>query len=54
MLCEKGLNSLPNDKVSDWSEFKAFADDNINLIEKLKFIMDRVENDVGKRENAVY
>ena len=31
---------------------KAFADDNINVTEKLKFIMVRLENIVGKGENA--
>ena len=24
------FNSLPNDKILDWSKFKAFADDKIN------------------------
>ena len=31
---------------------KAFADDKINVTEKLKFIMVRLENIVGKGENA--
>ena len=31
---------------------KAFADDNLNLNEKLKFALGRVENIVGKGENA--
>ena len=26
-----GLNSLPNDKFFDWSKFKAFADDILNV-----------------------
>ena len=25
------FNSLPNDKILDWSKLKAFADDKINL-----------------------
>ena len=25
------FNSLPNDKISDWSKFKAYADDKINV-----------------------
>ena len=31
---------------------KAFADDNINIAEKLKFVIGRVENIVGKGKNA--
>ena len=27
------VNSLPNDKILDWSKFKAFADDNLMLLE---------------------
>ena len=46
------FNSLPNNKILDWSELKAFADDKINVIEKLKFALERVENIVGKVKNA--
>ena len=46
------LNSLPNDKVLDYSEFTAFADDKIIETEKLKSGFGRVENVVGKGENA--
>ena len=38
----------------DWSEFKAFADKKINLTQKLKFVLKRVENNVGTGENAGY
>ena len=48
------LNSLPNDTFLDWSKFKELVDDKINLIEKLKFVLGRVENIVGKGENAGY
>ena len=48
------LNSLQNDKISDQSKFKAFADDKINLTQKLKFVKGREENIVGKGENAGY
>ena len=50
----KRLNSLPNDKSLDWSKSEAFADDKINVTEKLKLILERVENIVGKGENAGY
>ena len=46
--------SLPIDKISDCFSFKAFADDEINLEKNLKFILGRVENIVGKGENAGY
>ena len=45
------FNSIPNDKILDWSKLKAFADDKINVTEELKFVLGRVENIVGKGEN---
>ena len=48
------FNTLPNDRILDKSEIKAFADDIINLIEKIKTIFGRVKNIVGKGENADY
>ena len=48
------INSLPNDKIIDWSKLKAFADDKIHKTEKLKFLFERVENIVGNGENAGY
>ena len=35
-------------------KFKAFADDKINVTEKFKFVLERVQNIVGKGENAGY
>ena len=49
----KPFNSVPNDKILDWSKFKAFADYKIKLA-KMIFVFYRVENTVGKRENAGY
>ena len=46
--------TLPNDKILDWSKLKAFADNKINVNAKMKFGMEKVENIVGKGENAVY
>ena len=51
---KRRVTSLPNDKISDRSKLKAFADDKINVIEKMKFVFGRVENIVGKGENAGY
>ena len=42
-LVEWCFNSLPKDKILDWSKLKAFTDDKINVTEKLKFLLERVE-----------
>ena len=44
------FNSFPNNKIIDWSKFKAFADDKIN--ETLKFLLGREDNIVGNGENS--
>ena len=41
-------------KILDKSKLKAFADDNLNVNQRLKFALGRVENLVGKGENAGY
>ena len=46
------VNSLPKDKNLDLSKLKAFADDKIYVIEKLKFVLEMVENIVGKGDKA--
>ena len=48
------LNSLPNDKILDQSNFKAFAEDTLNVVQIIICVSDRVENLVGKGENAGY
>ena len=48
------LNSLPNNRILNWSKLKAFANDKINMAKKLKFVLRRVENVMGKGENAGY
>ena len=52
LYCKNTLNSLPNDKILDWSKLKAFADDKIKVLKMMVFVFDRVENIVGKGENA--
>ena len=39
----KGLNLVPNNKFLDWFKLKALADNKINAIEKLKFVLGRTE-----------
>ena len=48
------IKSLPNGKILDWSKLKAFADDKINVAEKMISLCDRVENIAQKGENAGY
>ena len=48
------VNPLPNDKISNKSKLEAVADDKINENQKSKFALGRVENIVGKGENAGY
>ena len=38
------LNSLLDSKILEWSKFKAIADNFINLHEKLKLGLGRIEN----------
>ena len=49
-----GINSSPNDEFLYWSKLKAYAADKINATANLKFVLGRVENIVGKGENAGY
>ena len=46
--------TLPNNKILHWSKLKAHTDDKINVTEKMKFVLERFENIVGKGENAGY
>ena len=46
------FNFLPNDKFLDFSKVKAFADDKMNEAEMMISVSVRVENIVGKGENA--
>ena len=46
------INPEPNNTVLDWSKLNAYADDKTNTTEISKFILGRIENIVGKRENA--
>ena len=48
------MNALPNNKNLDRTKLEAFADNEINLNEKLKHDFGRVEKIVGKGENTGY
>ena len=47
------LNLFPNDKILNETKLKAFADDKLNNKNDI-YVFDRVENIVGKGENAGY
>ena len=51
---EEKVNSLPNNKNLDWSKFKAFADDKMNVAKMMNYVFDGAENIFGKGENASY
>ena len=46
--------SLPDDKILDSNKFMVFADKELNVAEMRIFVSDRIENIVGKGENAGY
>ena len=48
------LTLYQTNKFLDWSVFKAFADDKINVTAKLKYMFRRVENSVGNGDNTGY
>ena len=50
-IVTKFINSLPNDIFLGCSKLKVFANDKINVYEKFKFVLERVENIVGKGES---
>ena len=52
ICCKLSLLSKVN--ILDLSKLKAYADDKINVTEALKFVLGKVENIVGKGENAGY
>ena len=48
------FTSSPNDKILDVTKLNAFADDKVNVAQMLVSVFDRIENIVGKGENAGY
>ena len=45
---------VPNDKILAWSKLIAFADNMLNVALMTISLFDRIENTVGKGENAGY
>ena len=48
------IDSLLKDKIVDLSKPKEFADDKLNLAQKLRFVFETVEKIVVRGENTVY
>ena len=46
------LKSLPKGKILDWTKWKAFADNKIILVKMVISVTERIENIIGKSENA--
>ena len=51
---ELQVNPLPDDKISDWSKLKAFTDNKLNVTQNIKVVFHKIENIVGKEDNAGY
>ena len=45
-------NSLPNNKILDWSKLKELANDKINVTEKVKFGFGQNRKHCGKRRKC--
>ena len=50
----QNLTLLPQNKILDWTKSKKFADDKLNVAKMMISLFDRMENTVGKGENAGY
>ena len=50
--CGKGI-TLYKAMILEWSKFEAFAPNNINVNQKLKFALECAENIVGKGQNTI-
>ena len=48
------VSRLLNNEILDQSKLKAFADDKLKVAQMAKFVVDKIENIVGKEENAGY
>ena len=53
-VSQRSSNSLPNNKILDWTKLKAFANDKLDSAKVMISVYNRVENIVGKGENAGY
>ena len=52
-LKKRIVNSLPYDKILDWSKLRAIAEDKMNVIHVMKDISELVENIVRKTKKML-
>ena len=48
------FNPLPDDKILGLPKLKAFAGNKLNATQNVKVVFHKIENIVGKEENAGY
>ena len=48
------VNPSLDDKISNWSKLKVFANDNLIVVKMIIYVLDREKTIVGKRNNAGY
>ena len=48
------IEHLPDDKILGLPKLEVFADNKLNVTQKVKAVFHRIENTVGKEENAGY
>ena len=48
------INPLPDNKILGLPKLKPFADGKSNITQNIKVVLHRIENIVGKEENAGY
>ena len=51
---EERVNSLPHNKILDWTKFKGFADNKLHVAKVMISVFDRAENTEENGENAGY
>ena len=52
ILTNDKVKSLPTDKIEDFLKLKAFAKHILNVIQNIKFVLQRVGDIMGKDKNA--
>ena len=53
MVSDMYLTLYQTDKISDMTKLKVFADNKLNIARMMKFLLDTVENTVGKKEEML-
>ena len=54
LIWQERFNPLPDEKMLGLPKLKAFADDKLNVTQNVEAFFPRIENIMGKEENAGY